>query len=202
MKRYQRYGYDLMTEFTALRSGEITLYLITDDNLAAVRDSVVLALDGHEETADFAHEIDNHYCPAYDADGRRTNYGFYAAMDGELVGLSLLSIDDWDNLRGSTGADTLPQHRGKGIAPGSKPHLFHLGFAMLGLNRIETGCLVSNTASKRSIEKTPGFVYEGTLRSYERNDDGAFEDHYFYAIIRPDWENLYAGVMVDVIGAK
>jgi RimJ/RimL family protein N-acetyltransferase len=70
---------------------------------------------------------------------------------------------------------------------------------MLGLHRIETGCNVSNLASRRSIEKTPGFQLEGILRGYALDENGAFEDEYRYAILRSDWEKLYDKNLVEVI---
>jgi len=125
--------------------------------------------------------------------------GFYATLDGVLAGMSLLGIDSWRNRRGYTGADTLTHMRGRGLAPGSKPHLFYLGFHMLGLNRIETGCFVSNLSSKRSIEKTPGFVHEGIFRKSSLNDDDVFEDEHRYGILRTDWEHLYDPTQIEVI---
>ena len=113
--------------------------------------------------------------------------------------MSLLEIFDWKALKGATGADTLLHMRGKGVAPRSKPHLFYLTFELLGLNRIETGCLVSNTASKISIEKTPGFRFEGISRESGINADGVFEDEYLYAILRKDWERLYDKSQIKVI---
>ncbi len=88
---------------------------------------------------------------------------------------------------------------GKGVAPRSKPHLFYLAFEILGLNRIETGCFVSNIASKKSIEKTAGFEFEGTTRQSGLNDNGEFEDEYRYAILRQDWVKLYDKTRIDVI---
>lgn len=137
-------------------------------------------------------EIDESYLPTFDNQGRQTLYGFYALLDNVLAGLSLIAVDSWERLRGFTGADTLLHMRGKGVAPGSKPHLFYVGFAMLGLHRIETGCNVSNHTSKRSLDKTPGLQLEGTLGGWIRHPDGTFEDEYRYAIIRPDWERLYS----------
>ena len=119
--------------------------------------------------------------------------------DGELAGMSLLGIADWQRLRGFTGADTFAHMRGRGIAPGSKPHLFYLGFALLGLYRIETGCLVSNAASKRSLDKTPGLVFEGTLRGWFRWTDGHFEDEHRYSIVRPDWETHYDPADIETV---
>ncbi len=179
----------------ALRSGNIILHLINPDNFPEVRKMFT----GFPDSDYMLKELDQSYIPQYDLAGRRTVYGFYARLDDQLAGASLLGISDWDNLLGFTGADTFVHVRGRGVAPGSKPHLFYLGFYLLGLNRIETGCFVSNTASRRSIEKTPGFVYEGTLRKFQRNDAGEFEDELRYSILRTDWETLYDPHEIDVI---
>ncbi len=136
--------------------------------------------------------------PRY-ADGGRTKYGFYARLDGELAGLSLLGVSDWQVRRGYSGADTLLHMRGRGVAPRSKPHLFYLAFGLLGLNRVETGCLASNVAARWSIEKTAGFQFEGVLREYGVNAQGEFEDECRYAILRRDWLGLYDKAQVEVI---
>jgi RimJ/RimL family protein N-acetyltransferase len=181
--------------FSALRYGGITLRRITMDNAEAVLDM----FSGYPDSPYMTSEIKASYLPETDAEGRPRSFGFYAILNGTPVGLSLLGVSSWPDLRGFTGADTLLRWRGRGIAPGSKPHLFYLGFYVLGLNRIETGCLVSNLASKRSIEKTPGFVYEGRLRSYARNEQGVFEDEYRYAILRDDWLRLYDPNQIEPI---
>src|ERR1700730_6172924 len=105
-------------------------------------------------------------------------------LGNDLAGLSLLGISSWEHRRGYTGADTLMHMRGRGVAPGSKPDLFYLGFVVLELNRIETDCSPSNVASRRSIEKTTGFVFEGILRENVRTPSGTFEDDLRYAILR------------------
>jgi RimJ/RimL family protein N-acetyltransferase len=89
--------------------------------------------------------------------------------------------------------------RGRGVTPGSKPHLFYLAFELLELNRVATGCRVSNLASKRSLEKTVGLQLEGIMRESGVNDDGAFEDEYLYAILRRDWLALYDKTQVQVL---
>jgi ribosomal-protein-serine acetyltransferase len=182
--------------FSALRHGRITLHPITTENY----DEVAAAWSGFPDSDYMLAELAESYRPSYDAEGRQTKYGFYAMLDGELAGGSLLGIGSWEDERGYTGADTFEHMRGKGVAPGSKPHLFYLGFALLGLNRIETGCVVSNAASQRSIEKTPGFQLEGVLRQHERNANGVLEDAYRYAILRQDWERLYDVSAVEVVG--
>ena len=143
-------------------------------------------------------ELDESYLPKYE-DGKRMRYGFYSMLENDLAGLSLLDVDDWKTLTGSTGADTLLHIRGKGVAPRSKPHLFYLAFEILGLNRVETGCFVSNIASKKSIEKTVGFQFEGATRQSGINDNGEFEDEYRYAILRQDWMKLYDKTQIKVI---
>jgi RimJ/RimL family protein N-acetyltransferase len=143
-------------------------------------------------------ELEKSYVPQY-KEGVRTKYGFYALLENQLAGLTLLGISSWKDRRGYTGADTFLHMRGKGAAPRSKPHLFYLAFEILGLNRVETGCFVSNLASKRSIEKTAGFLLEGVLREYGLTEQGEFEDEYRYAILRRDWLKLYDKSRIDVI---
>lgn len=180
--------------FKALYSDSITLHLIEEDNLAEVR-SLFRGFPDSEETLA---EIEKSYVPQF-RKGRRTKYGFYAMLGEELAGLSLLGISSWKTSTGYTGADTLAHMRGRGVAPRSKPHLFYLAFEILGLNRVETGCFVSNLASKRSIEKTAGFQFEGRCRESGLNEQGEFEDEFYYAILRSDWLKLYDKSQVKVI---
>lgn len=182
-------------DIKAVRHGDLMLHPITEANI----DSVLDLFRGYPDADAMRAEIDLEYGPRYDDQGRQTNYGFYTTLRGDLVGASLLGISDWRTLCGNTGADTLLHMRGRGIAPASKPALFHVGFQLLGLHRIETGCFVSNLASRRSIEKTPGFVHEGTFRESGINDHGEFEDELRYSILRRDWERLYRGNEIEVV---
>ncbi len=178
----------------ALYADSLTLHLINEDNLA----DVCAKLQGLPDCDAMIQEIAEHYLPEFEK-GVRTKYGFYTMLENQLVGFSLLGIDDWQQRKGYTGADTLLHRRGQGIAPRSKPHLFYLAFELLGLNRVATGCLVSNAASKRSIEKTPGFQFEGISRESGLNEQGEFEHEYLYAILRSDWVTLYDKSQVKVI---
>ncbi len=180
--------------FKGLYSDSITLYLINEENL----DNVRLMFQGYPDSEYMLGELERSYVPKYE-NGIRRKYGFYSMLGDELAGLSLLGINSWENRRGYTGADILLHMRGKGVAPRSKPHLFYLAFEILGLNRVETGCFVSNLASKKSIEKTSGFQFEGILRKCTVNPQGEFEDEYFYAILREDWLKLYDKSKVEVI---
>lgn len=153
----------------------------------------------HSEIEAVLHEFDTCYLPLYEADGRQNRFGFFAYLDGIPAGLSMLVVEDWEHARGYTGADCLPHMRGRGVTPGSKAHLFYLAFDLLGLNRVYTGTAASNTASRRSLEKTPGLMMEGILREYCRNDQGKFEDEYRYAIIKRDWLALYDRTQVELL---
>ncbi|KAA9333466.1 GNAT family N-acetyltransferase [Hymenobacter busanensis] len=180
--------------FTALYSDSITLHLINDDNLA----DIFALFQGFPDSKPMLAELMQNYLPRYER-GRRTNFGFYSLLDGELAGMTLLTVDSWEERAGSTGADVFAHMRGRGVTPRSKPHLFYLAFELLGLNRVATGFRVSNHASRRSIEKTAGFQYEGRMRESGVNDAGEFEDELLYAILRRDWEQLYDKSLVRVI---
>lgn len=187
---------EMTLPFQALRHQNVTLHLITADNMAALLEQVVR----YDEADYFTNEISSHYTPRYDGQGQRNRWGFYTTLNNELAGFSLLGVNSWEDKRGYTGADTLPHMRGKRIAPSGKPLLFYLGFHLLGLNRIETGCFVRNESSRRSIEKTPGFVFEGILRQFAWDSvTGRFEDELRYAILREEWAKLYPTEAVTLI---
>lgn len=182
-------------EFSALRSGPLTLHRIREENWEQVRQ----LFSGFADSSYMLSELEASYRPGYDPERRQSLFGFYATLYDTLAGMCLLGVSSWADARGFTGADTFAHMRGRGVAPASKPALFYLGFELLRLNRIETGCFVSNVSSRRSIEKTLGFQFEGTLRGYARNPSGEFEDERRYAILKPDWLRLYARGRVDVV---
>jgi hypothetical protein len=187
-----------MTEpltFSALRQGAITLHRITASNLPLTR----ALFTGFADSSYLLQEIATSYRPEYDTEGRQTLYGFYSTLYDTLAGASMLGISSWREARGFTGADTLLHMRGRGVAPQSKPLLLYLGFELLSLHRIETGCFVSNLASRRSIEKTPGMCFEGTLRQYARNARGEFEDEHRFAILKQDWLRSYDRSTIEVV---
>lgn len=177
----------------ALYSDSITLHLIDEDNLA----DVCILFQGYPDSRDMLQELLRHYLPQYEI-GKRTNYGFYVLLDDQLAGMTLLTVDSWPERIGSTGADMFAHMRGRGVAPRSKPHLFYLAFELLGLNRVTTGCLISNESSKRSIEKTAGFQFEGITRESGINEEGEFEDEYIYAILKRDWRTLYDTSQIQI----
>ena len=177
-----------------LYSDSISLFLINENNVEEVR----RMFRGFQDSEEMILEMNEHYLPEYE-NGRRVKYGFYTLLENELAGMSLVGIDSFKEKKGYTGADTFLHMRGKGVAPRSKPHLFYFAFELLELHRLATGCLVSNLASKRSIEKTPGFIFEGVSRESGINDQGEFEDEYLYAILRKDWLMLYDKTKIKII---
>ena len=176
---------------SSLHADDITLHLINEDNLT----DIFTLFQGYPDSREMLDELFRSYLPRYEQ-GRRTNFGFYSLLGTELAGMTLLTVDSWDEKTGSTGADVFRHMRGRGVTPRSKPHLFYLAFEVLGLNRVATGCRVSNTASRRSLEKTVGLQLEGIMRESGLNEQGAFEDEYLYAILRRDYHRLYDPALV------
>ena len=180
--------------FKALYSDSVTLHLINEDN----QPQVETLFQGFPDSEAMVAELRENYLPEY-RHGRRMNYGLYSLLGPELAGMTVLTVDSWEERYGSTGADVFEHMRGRGVTPRSKPHLFYLAFELLGLNRVATGHRVSNLSSKRSIEKTPGFQFEGIMRESGVNERGEFEDECLYAILRRDWERLYDKSQVRVL---
>jgi len=176
-------------------SGSIRLILINESNLPEVKKM----FQSYPDSEYMLGELERSYTPKFDESGRCIKFGFYTYYKDKLAGMSLLGVSSWQHSRGYTGADTLASMRGKGIAPESKPLLFYLAFEILKLNRIETGCFVSNIASKKSIEKTNGFQLEGILREFGLNEKNEFEDEYRYAILRKDWLKIYDNSAIEII---
>jgi len=156
-------------------------------------------LENQEGSSYFLNELQTSYLPRFDTENRRTKYGFWVERNGLIVGMCLLGVSSWKHRRGYTGADTFVQFRGQGIAPMCKPMLFYLAFELLRLHRVETGCVRSNESSRRSIEKTKGFEFEGILRGYQRTASNEFEDELRYAILEDDYRRLYDPSAIELI---
>jgi ribosomal-protein-alanine N-acetyltransferase len=64
----------------------------------------------------------------------------------------------------------------------------HLGFDLLGLERITSVANVENARSRRALERA-GFVHEGVLRGWHRHGDRQL-DVAIVSILRPEWEAM------------
>lgn len=186
------------TSFTGLRSGSLSIHLIESSNA----ERLAGLLQGQDDSEYMLHELRRSYLPRFDDAGQRTKFGFRVERDSLTVGLCLLGVSSWEHRRGYTGADTIRSFRGQGIAPGCKPMLFYLAFEMLHLHRVETGCLRSNESSRRSIEKTKGFEFEGVLRDYNRTASGEFEDDLRWSILEDDYRRLYDRTAIEVVRSE
>ena len=137
-----------------LYSDSITLLPITEENAGYVRS----LMSGFEDSAEMILEMNEHYLPKYE-NGMRAKYGFYTLLKDQLAGMTLLGIDSFTAKKGYTGADTFLHMRGKGVAPGSKPHLFYFGFEIVGLNRLATGCPDLESCIKAFHRKNPRICF-------------------------------------------
>jgi [ribosomal protein S5]-alanine N-acetyltransferase len=63
--------------------------------------------------------------------------------------------------------------------------IIRFGFDVLGLNRIQARCKVSNVGSARVMEKA-GMTFEGVLREYSFSK-GKYLDLKMYSILRREW---------------
>lgn len=75
---------------------------------------------------------------------------------------------------------------GTGANRESKALMCHLGFAVLGLERIGSYASVENERSQRALERL-GFAREGVLRGFHRHGERV-HDVVIFALLRSDWE--------------
>lgn len=102
-----------------------------------------------------------------------------------ITGLSEFSLRDRRALVGTWfGRDFW----GTGVNTESKALMCHLGFDLLGLERITSVANVDNARSRRALEKA-GFVHEGILRGWHRHGDRQL-DVAIVSILRSEWEAM------------
>ena len=77
---------------------------------------------------------------------------------------------------------------GTGANAESKALMCHLGFDLLGLERITSIANVDNARSRRALEKA-GFQHEGILRGWHRHGDRQL-DVAIVGLLRDDWEAM------------
>ena len=75
--------------------------------------------------------------------------------------------------------------QGRGLMTRALRGLLAHAFTRLGFNRIELCHAIDNVASRRVAERA-GFIYEGTLRQAERNQDGLV-DMCVHSVLRQEW---------------
>lgn len=77
---------------------------------------------------------------------------------------------------------------GTGANAESKALMCHLGFDLLGLERITSIANVENARSRKALEKA-GFLHEGVLRGWHRHGDRQL-DVAIVGLLRGDWEAM------------
>lgn len=77
---------------------------------------------------------------------------------------------------------------GTGANAESKALMCHLGFDLLGLERITSIANVENARSRRALEKA-GFLHEGVLRGWHRHGDRQL-DVAIVGLLRGDWASM------------
>ena len=115
---------------------------------------------------------------------------------GGITGLSEFSYRD---RRAMVGSWLGTEMWGTGFNSESKALMAHLGFAVLGLERIGAYANVENARSQRALEKA-GYRREGVLRGWHRHGDRQL-DVAVYGMLASDWErSAHAGLPVRVEG--
>ncbi|MBJ7330171.1 MAG: GNAT family N-acetyltransferase [Solirubrobacteraceae bacterium] len=99
-----------------------------------------------------------------------------------ITGLSEFSLRD---RRALVGTWFGKEHWGTGANAESKALICHLGFDLLGLERITSIANTANDRSRRALEKA-GFRYEGVLRGWHRHGDQQL-DVAIVGLLRGDW---------------
>ncbi len=104
--------------------------------------------------------------------------------DRMVGGVTLGNIRHGVAQTGQIGYWIAERHAGKGLMLDALKLLVPFAFETLRLHRVEAACIPDNQRSMRLLEKA-GFKREGLLRSYLRIN-GAWKDHYLYALIADD----------------
>jgi RimJ/RimL family protein N-acetyltransferase len=118
----------------------------------------------------------------------RLHYDFaiLAAAERSVVGHCFLHIANARTGAGELGYFLHPSAWGRGLASEAAGRLLRLGFEDLGLHRISAGCVATNAASARVLEKI-GMRHEGRLREDRLTDAGERLDTLLYAALAREW---------------
>jgi RimJ/RimL family protein N-acetyltransferase len=108
----------------------------------------------------------------YDAvsSGTSAPFAIVDSSSGALLGSISLMRFAWEHARGEVGYWLAGEARGHGHATRAVRLICGWGFRSLGLERIELFAATNNAASQRVAERG-GFVREGVLRAFFRDQD-------------------------------
>jgi RimJ/RimL family protein N-acetyltransferase len=94
----------------------------------------------------------------------------------------------------------VPSVWGTAVNPDAKLALLTLAFDGLGVGRVQLKTDVRNLRSQRAIARL-GARYEGTLRRYQRRDDGTVRDSVLFSITAEDWPGVRERLVARLEGA-
>jgi RimJ/RimL family protein N-acetyltransferase len=87
------------------------------------------------------------------------------------------------------------------VNPETKLLLLGHAFDVLGAGRVQLKTDIRNTRSQQAIARL-GARYEGTLRRYQRRDDGSVRDTVLFSITAEDWPAVRDGLRARLAGQR
>ena len=80
------------------------------------------------------------------------------------------------------------------VNPDAKRLLLEYAFDVLGAGRVQLKTDVRNVRSQQAIARL-GARYEGTLRRFQRREDGSVRDTVLFSILAEEWEDVRFGLL-------
>lgn len=187
-----------MAEF-ALRGPSLTLRLPRDDDATALfhhaSDSAVTA---SFSWGPYVHASEAlawlRTLPAARERGEQLELAIDNREEG-LIGVIALSEVSYRDRRAMVGTWLGRPHWGTGANAEAKALVFHLAFALLGLERLGAYAAVGHGRSQRALEKV-GFRREGLLRHWHRHGD-TVHDVVVYGLLASEWRRDAVPVTVE-----
>ncbi len=82
-----------------------------------------------------------------------------------------------------------PRVWGTAVNPDAKLQLLAYAFDVLGAGRVQLKTDVRNLRSQQAIVRL-GATYEGTLRRYQRRNDGSVRDTVMFSVVAEEWPSV------------
>jgi ribosomal-protein-serine acetyltransferase len=127
----------------------------------------------------------DHFAIVTERVANRDLWEWHLVADGELCGAVRLNRVEHENKKVSVAYCLGIGFQGRGIATAAARAAVTFAFDVLGMNRIELRCVVTNAASVRVAERL-GFTREGELREAEFLA-GRYHNHYVFGLLRSEF---------------
>jgi len=113
-------------------------------------------------------------------------------LDGDVVGTTSFLDASAVDARLEIGFTCYAPHAwGTAVNPACKLLLMGWAFDLAGFGRVQMKTDVRNARSQRAIASL-GATYEGTLRRYQRRQDGTVRDTVMFSVTAEDWPRVRA----------